>query len=365
MFTIEFWTTKNQTRENDCPEAKSILLSVSRLTCRTATRRYPFGRSNITSRLRTAVYPLTRTKAGEDAARRYRTVTVTPVTPTRERPNDSPANTGAPAWAERCVVSTIRGIPVWGTILVAVVFTALGTTVDLLLSSKPGIVLTVSYFLGCVLAVALAQRQNLFGPMVQPPLVVSVVMPLIMLVSGSGGQAGDLTGIFLSMLNPLISSFPIMAGTTVATVGFGLLRRRVLEPTDPPEPDEAKAAKRKATERKATERKTAQRRSKGSRDDQPKEDQRREDQRREPGGSNKKRRPERGDRPAERGRKQRPQEGRPEPQHGAPGAGDRRPPPGRGSTPRPAPGRGRPPDGRPGGEPPRQPRRPRRGDSFE
>src|SRR5690606_24518644 len=76
--------------------------------------------------------------------------------------------------------------------------------------------------LGAILAV---QRKSLFGPMVQPPLAMAVAVPLVVLTASGLPEGSDMLSKALAIGTPLINSFPIMAGTTAATVLVGIVRK--------------------------------------------------------------------------------------------------------------------------------------------
>ncbi|WP_460957295.1 DUF6542 domain-containing protein [Parasphingorhabdus pacifica] len=320
------------------------------------------------------------------------------MTATRERPNASTPDTGVPAWSDRAAFGTVRGVPLWFAILLPIVTTSLGTGLDIVLWSKPGLLFEALFLLGCVSAVGLARRKNVFGPMVQPPLIAAIVMPVIVLLSGGGSKQGGVTATALAIVQPLINSFPIMAIASGITLGFGLLRLFVLQraknrqdapanseaPTKKvpaqPKKNGAKPAKRpapprerpdeqgKRTERRGNEAPQPDSRQRKPRKDDPRRGDPRKDGPRKDGprkdaprkdgsrGGEPRREDPRGGRPAP---------GRPRPESGSqpPPRGEGRPerPAGRGRPQRPAPGRGRPPEA----EPPKRPRRPRRGDSFD
>ncbi|ASO18454.1 hypothetical protein AHOG_03990 [Actinoalloteichus hoggarensis] len=126
-------------------------------------------------------------------------------------------------WAERSAFRDSRGITWWMAILVALGSTLIGTLADVLFLDGPRLVSQVIYALGCVLAVALVQRQSLFGPIVQPPLIIGVSFPLILWLT-AGPTAGDMTRMLVRLSMPLINAFPVMGITTVLTVGIGLAR---------------------------------------------------------------------------------------------------------------------------------------------
>ena len=125
--------------------------------------------------------------------------------------------------ADRSVLPTVLGLPPPVAIGVAAALTALGVLVDLLRIGDLGSVFTVCYVSGCVLAVAWVRRSGLFGPVVQPPLLVAVSVPVVVLLAGSGPGGG--TGQrLLTIVAPLVNAFPVMASTTGAVLLVGLLR---------------------------------------------------------------------------------------------------------------------------------------------
>ncbi|MDR7302746.1 DUF6542 domain-containing protein [Haloactinomyces albus] len=137
-------------------------------------------------------------------------------------------------WAESSVFGGTRGMPWWGAVVLATLLTALGTLLDVLIWNRPGILFTACYVVGCLLAVALVRRRSLFGPMVQPPLVLAIIMPIIVLTVGSGiARDAGTTELVLAVASPLIKGFPAMAMTTGVVLGVGLLRMFVLESGKP------------------------------------------------------------------------------------------------------------------------------------
>lgn len=269
----------------------------------------------------------------------------------------------------------------WAAVLIAVAATAIGTIVDVAVAQGPGMTTQIAFFLGCLIAVGMAQRGTLFGPMVQAPLVLVLVMPLIVFIASGGGGG---SGMLLSIANPLISSFPVMAGTIVATVGVGLLRMRMLEP-EASEDHQNVAADLDETVEHATpvrERgRKPERGQKPERAERGERDRKSGDKRTSSSGK----RPERERSDSARQRESRDrsgaaksgtsQDGSPKsaaPKNGSAKGGNskgsgaskgvRGTPPGRDGGPRPAPGRGRPPETRQKGEPPMRPQRPRSGE---
>ncbi|WP_145742781.1 DUF6542 domain-containing protein [Saccharopolyspora dendranthemae] len=157
------------------------------------------------------------------------------MTAIRESQSASTSGNGAPEWGARSAFST-DGVPLWGAVLLAAVPTAIGTVLDTLIWKQPGFIFKTCFFLGCLAAVLLVQRRSVFGPMVQPPLVLGIVMPVLVLITGAGSTSGaGIAGKALSVARPLITSFPIMAGATAVALGIGLLRMFV---TQKPETDD-------------------------------------------------------------------------------------------------------------------------------
>jgi hypothetical protein len=138
---------------------------------------------------------------------------------------DAPLVDDAPqGWQLGSALGTARGIPSWAAVLVALTFTGLGVFVDLERAGRLGLVFKGCYFLGCVLAVLWVQRRALFGPMVQPPLILAVAVPGVVFLGSGAGTGDGLSGKALAVGTPLVNGFPTMAITTGITVLAGLLR---------------------------------------------------------------------------------------------------------------------------------------------
>jgi hypothetical protein len=110
-------------------------------------------------------------------------------------------------------VSTVRGIPSWGAVLVAVVLTSVGAAIDGMVTDPP--VLAWGFRLGFIAGVAVAallvRRGSIFTAMVQPPLVMAVVSFVALRL-----MASDRTTISLIKL---VNAFPTMVvGTAVAVL---------------------------------------------------------------------------------------------------------------------------------------------------
>jgi hypothetical protein len=256
-------------------------------------------------------------------------------------------------------------------VLIAALPTAVGIGIDMFLSSKPGMLFTALYVVGCVLAVTLVRRSSVFGAMVQPPLVLAVTMPVIVLITGSGNSTGGGTSSkVLSIASPLINGFPVMACTTALVLGIGLVRMfgtqrapRADDDLDGPTRSTKKRAKQADPRREKAEprkKKRADGAPAGEKGARPDAARRGDPRRREPRRDD----PRRGE--PGRGRPSGEREPGRNPRGAAPGrsrGGDKpdprsSPPPGRGTGPR------QQNPGRSGGEPPRRPRRPRRDEGF-
>jgi len=151
------------------------------------------------------------------------------------------AHDGVPP-AQRSIVAARRGIPWWGAVLLAFAATGIGIAVDLSLGATLTRVFLAFYAAGCVAAVCTVMYRGLFAAMVQPPLVLAVAVPLVVQVMGSG-STGGLRSAAITLALPLVSGFPTMAFTTIATVLIGLGRivhqRRTGATPSPGDPDRA------------------------------------------------------------------------------------------------------------------------------
>ncbi|GGM69219.1 hypothetical protein GCM10012275_44540 [Longimycelium tulufanense] len=125
--------------------------------------------------------------------------------------------------AERSVFGGSRGLPWWGAVLLAFLLTEIGVAVDLQRENALGLIFKGGYFVGCLLAVCWVRRGSLFGPMVQPPLLLAVSLPSVVLLFGESSREG-ISDEILNAAFPLVNAFPTMAVTTGVTVGVGLLR---------------------------------------------------------------------------------------------------------------------------------------------
>lgn len=148
------------------------------------------------------------------------------MTATRDRRSDpDAANEDAPiTWEERPVIGARRGLPWWGAVLLALGTAVVGAVLATLLTDGLGLPFQLIYLVGCLAAVAMVQRRNLFGPMVQPPLVMAVTVPVIVLTVSSLPESNDTLANVFAVSTPLINSFPVMAIATALTVALGVYR---------------------------------------------------------------------------------------------------------------------------------------------
>jgi hypothetical protein len=147
------------------------------------------------------------------------------------------------AWNDRALFGSFKGLPWWAAVLIAFVLAIIGTYIDVSSTKTVGWVFTILFFLGAVGAVVFVERRSMFGPIVQPPLVLAIVVPLVVVVAEGLPASGGLSGLALTLGKPLINGFPTMAVTTIFTVLIGLYR--VFNQRDPNRPtkDEVREAK--------------------------------------------------------------------------------------------------------------------------
>ncbi|MBB3663800.1 MULTISPECIES: DUF6542 domain-containing protein [Prauserella salsuginis group] len=158
------------------------------------------------------------------------------MTATRDRRSDpDAANEDEPVpWDERLAFGARRGLPWWGAVLLALVTAIAGAVLSMQVSDGLGLPFQLIYVAGVLAAVAGVRRRNLFGPMVQPPLVMAATVPLVVLTDTSLPESNDTLADVLAISTPLINNFPVMAIATALTVGLGVLR--IYRERDPDRP---------------------------------------------------------------------------------------------------------------------------------
>jgi Domain of unknown function (DUF6542) len=123
---------------------------------------------------------------------------------------------------ERSLINSVLGIPPLAAVGLAFGLTALGLFVDLQRIGTVGTVFQALYFAGCVLAVVWVRRRNLFGPVVAPPLLLTIAVPAIVLLGDDAGSGA--ADALLTVGAPLVNSFPTMAVTSGVVLALGLFR---------------------------------------------------------------------------------------------------------------------------------------------
>lgn len=171
------------------------------------------------------------------------------MTAIRDRQSAPDADEVAVPWDERPVVGDRRGLPWWGAVLLAFGLAIVGAIVDVQIGGSLGWLFYTCYVIGSLAAICAVQRRSLFGPMVQPPLILAVTVPgVVLLVSGLPASSDTLAKA-LAVGTPLINAFPTMAITTGFTLAIGIFR--IYRERDPKAPvkgskaDAAAAAKKR------------------------------------------------------------------------------------------------------------------------
>jgi hypothetical protein len=137
------------------------------------------------------------------------------------------------------MLGTVLGLPGYAAIAIAFGFTGLGVFIDLNRINGQGTIFKGCYFAGCVLAVCWVKRRALFGPMVQPPLLLAIAVPAVVLLSGnssSGGSSGGLLSRVVPIGGTLLNSFPTMAMATAFVLAIGIARYVLQRPVPVPPP---------------------------------------------------------------------------------------------------------------------------------
>jgi hypothetical protein len=147
------------------------------------------------------------------------------VTATHDRRRDPRVGVNAlQEWGQRSAFGAAKGWPWWAAVVLALGLSIVGAFIDMHVSGNLGKVFEGGYFLGCVGAVCLVRRRNLFGPMVQPPLILAVTIPVVVLLTKGMPSGSGTMSKLLTLGVPLVTGFPTMAITTIATLVIGGIR---------------------------------------------------------------------------------------------------------------------------------------------
>ena len=177
------------------------------------------GTSDRSAKARTAARP-----ADSEAPARSRRSATTVEKPVSDRPARERGAGGHWPMADRSVLPTVLGVPPIAAVGLAAALTAIGVLVDLTRIGNLGTVFTICHISGCVLAVIWVRRNGLFGPMVQPPLLVAAAVPVVVLLAGSPRPGQGVAEQLLVIGAPLVNAFPVMAWATGIVLVLGLLR---------------------------------------------------------------------------------------------------------------------------------------------
>lgn len=143
---------------------------------------------------------------------------------------------GWPLW-ERSIIASVLGLPGYAAIGIALGFTGLGVFIDLERINGLGTIFKGCYFTGCLVSVCWVKRRALFGPVIQPPLLLAVAVPGVVLASNGGAASSGFAARLLAIGTPLLNGFPTMAVTTAFVVSIGIVRYLIQRP----EPDRSRA----------------------------------------------------------------------------------------------------------------------------
>src|SRR6267378_4489262 len=169
------------------------------------------------------------------------------VTATSDRRRDPQVRFDVAGWGERSAFGSSRGWPWWAAVLLALGLSIAAAVIDMKVSGSVAKVFDGAYFIGCVGAVCLVRRRNLFGPMVQAPLILAVTVPVTVLLTKGVPTSSGTTSKLIALGVPLVTGFPTMAITTGATVLIGGIR--FLVQRKPADLDEDRARSRSEARR--------------------------------------------------------------------------------------------------------------------
>jgi hypothetical protein len=146
------------------------------------------------------------------------------VTATRDRRRDPDVGLDVTEWGQRSAFGSAKGWPWWACLLLALGLSIIGAIIDMNSSGNLGKIFEAAYFIGCVGAVCMVRRRNLFGPTVQAPLILAVTIPVVVVLTKGLPAGSGMMSKLLALGVPLVTGFPTMAITTGATVVIGAIR---------------------------------------------------------------------------------------------------------------------------------------------
>ena len=126
--------------------------------------------------------------------------------------------------SHRSIHPNIRGLPWWAALLIATTATAIGYAIDAGLGHRDLTdVFAVLYIAGCVVAVLVVRQSGVFTAVIQPPLILFCAVPGAYWLF-HGGKVGNLKDLLINCGYPLIERFPLMLGTAGGVLLIGLIR---------------------------------------------------------------------------------------------------------------------------------------------
>ncbi|HJQ48119.1 MAG TPA: DUF6542 domain-containing protein [Amycolatopsis sp.] len=121
--------------------------------------------------------------------------------------------------------SARRGVPGPAAIPAVVVLSVAAAVFDLRVNHTLGVPFEVAFVLVSVLAVLVVRPGGIVVAMFAPPLVLILAAATGVLVEqGIHGIQGGSSALLLAIATAVLPQFPVMAGTTAATLVFGTIR---------------------------------------------------------------------------------------------------------------------------------------------
>ncbi|WP_158888667.1 DUF6542 domain-containing protein [Amycolatopsis anabasis] len=168
------------------------------------------------------------------------------MTAIRDRQSDPEADDVTVPWDLRPIAGARPGLPWWGAVLLGFGLSVVAAFGDMQLQNTLTLLFQACYFLGAVGAICAVQRRSLFGPMVQPPLILAITVPGVILFASGLPASSDTLQKALAVGTPLINGFPTMAVTTGVVLAVGFFR--IYRERDPNAPVKVPASRRPASQ---------------------------------------------------------------------------------------------------------------------